>query len=397
MLEVSVTHRIDEVPQSSWDTLCGADHPFVEHAYLKLMETSGSVGPGTGWRPHHLLVHDDGRLVGAAPTYLKSDSYGEYIFDWGWAEAAMAAGLRYYPKLVVGVPFTPATGPRLLTHPEADPHVIRGALLEGLRRLQEESGASGSHLLFTLDEEAELLETLGFARRATHQYHWFNHGFADFDDFLCAFRSSARKQIRKERRRVREAGLRVELKTGAQIDEETWSVMHQLYLDTYSRKWGRPYLTKAFFEDAGAALGERSVVVTARRGTQIIGATLSFQKGKHLYGRYWGAFEPIDGLHFELCYYRLIEHAIEAQMDLFEAGAQGQHKLRRGFIPVTVHSAHRVAHPGLHDAIARFTTAERQQLPAALRAMADEVPFRRDDPRRSPRAAGTLPQTSDPR
>ncbi len=387
-LVASIVEDLAGVPAAAWDALTGDEHPFVEHAFLRLLESSESVGPGTGWQPRHVLVHDGDRLVGAAPAYRKTDSYGEYIFDWAWADAAARAGLRYYPKLVVGVPFTPATGPRLLSHPETDRDAVLGALLGGLDALETEEAASGLHCLFPLEAEAERLASAGWARRATHQYHWFNDGFRDFDDFLELFRAPARKQIRKERRRLADEALRLELRRGDAVEPEVWASLDALYRSTYDRKWGRPYLTPAFFEGAAEAIGHRALVGTARLGGRVIAATLSFEKGSSLYGRYWGTCLPLDGLHFELCYYQLIEHAIATGKTVFEAGAQGEHKLRRGFVPVVVHSAHRLAHPGLHDAIARFTRAERLGLEEALPELADSVPFRRGDPRASPRVAG---------
>lgn len=390
MLEVSALCDLNDVDPVEWDALAGAHNPFVEHAFLRLLETSKSVGPGTGWLPQHIIVRDAdaGRLVGAAPTYVKTDSYGEYIFDWSWAEAAMAAGVDYYPKIVVGVPFTPATGPRMMIDPSADQDAIGDAMVQGLSALRHEVGASGVHALFVRDHEAGFLHTRGFARRGTHQYHWHNDGYETFADFLDAFKSSARKQIRKERRRVEGAGLDIEVCRGDAVADEVWSTLHRLYLHTYSRKWGRPYLTAAFFEGAAEAIGHRALIGTARQGSRIIATTLSFEKGDNLYGRYWGAFEPIDGLHFEMCFYRLIEHAIASGKQLFEAGAQGQHKLRRGFVPVTVHSAHALEHPGLHDAVERFTRNERHALDEALEEMSQGVPFRRDQDRARPRIAG---------
>lgn len=389
VLEVLIVDGLDKVSAEAWDALVGDDNPFVEHAFLRLLETTGSVGPDTGWMPAHLLVQSDEQLVGAAPTYVKTDSYGEYIFDWAWAEAAMRAGIDYYPKLVVGVPFTPATGPRLLVHPDADTDRVSLALMKGLEKLTTVAGASGVHVLFAMDDEAERLDSAGFARRATQQYHWFNDGYGDFEDFLGAFKASARKQIRKERRRVTEAGLSIELLRGSDAEPAIWSTMSELYRSTYQRKWGRPYLTEAFFDGAAEAIGERAIIVVARAEGEVVAATLSFEKGRHLYGRYWGAFQAVDGLHFELCYYRLIEHAIATGKTLFEAGAQGQHKLRRGFVPVAVHSAHHITHPGLHDAVADFVAGERIAMHEELALLSALVPFRRDEDRARPRSAGS--------
>lgn len=373
---VEITTAIDLVASEAWDALAGTDNPFVEHAFLQLLERSGSVGSGTSWAPHHVLAVREGRLAGAAPAYLRGDSYGEYIFDWAWAEAAERAGIRYYPKLLVAVPFTPATGPRLLAHPHEDATEVRRALVAGLTALQSERGASSTHVLFCTDAEASALETLGFHRRATHQFHWRNHGYASFEDFLGAFRSSARKQVRKERRRVAEAGLTIVKKVGREISAEDWQILERLYRTTGNKKWGRPYLTPGFFSDARDTIGLRAIAVLALREGRVIAGTLSFQKGRHLFGRYWGALEDHDALHFELCYYQLLDHAIAEGLTLVEAGAQGEHKVKRGFMPVAVHSAHRFTHPGLDEGIARFLRRERAEVLAALPHWAEQGPFR---------------------
>ncbi len=388
MLEVRAVDGLDEIEPEAWDALAGSTNPFIEHRFLHLLETSDSVGPGTGWLPQHIVVEQDGQLAGAAPAYVKDDSYGEYIFDWSWAEAAAHAGLRYYPKVVVGVPFTPATGSRLLVHPDADLAQVTNALIRGLDALREAADASGIHVLFSTEAETEALADAGFAPRATHQYHWFNDDYDDFDGFLGALRSSPRKQIRKERRKVDCADVQVRLLPGSQTTEKHWDALNALYRSTYARKWGRPYLTPSFFAGAKAALGDRALVAVAERDGEVVAGTLSFEKGPNLYGRYWGAFEPIDGLHFELCYYRLIEHAIDTKKSLFEAGAQGQHKLKRGFVPVQIHSAHYLSHPDFHDAIARHLRVERAAIRPALENLATHAPYHRGDARGQPRVAG---------
>lgn len=387
-MRVETVSSLADVPAEEWDALAGDDNPFVEHAFLNLLETSGSVGPGTGWEPQHIVVYSGERLVGSAPTYVKTNSYGEYIFDWAWAQAAHRAGIRYYPKITVGVPFTPATGPRLLTHPEADCDAVRTALVSGLRATQEAAGATGIHTLFTLGDEAEFLERHGLARRTTHQYHWRNDGYETFDDFLAALRSPARKQIKRERRRVVDADIEVEVSSGADMAAVGWQTLYRLYLSTSARKWGEPYLTREFFEAAGETIGHRAVIAWARRRGRVIAATLSFEKGEHLYGRYWGAFEEVDGLHFELCYYALIEHAITTGKSLFEAGAQGEHKVKRGFVPVEVHSAHALADPHLHRAVADFLIAERRETAGIIGMIDRHSPFRNDARPRFPAVAG---------
>jgi predicted N-acyltransferase len=360
------------VEPSAWDALAGGDNPFVEHAFLRHLETSGSVGPGTGWQPAHLLARRDNQIVGAAPVYLKGHSLGEYVFDWDWADAAARAGIPYYPKLVVAVPFTPASGPRLLANEEG----VRAHLAVALQDLAGGVGASGVHVLLPRVEEVQPLAEAGFSHRLTHQYHWHNRDYGSFDEFLAALRATVRKQIRRERRRVREQGFAIELWPGNELSPGDWHTVYRLYMATGRRKWGEPYLTREFFNDARQRVGHRAVVVLARREGAIVAASLSFEKGRHLYGRYWGSFERADCLHFELCYYRLIEHAIASGKSLFEAGAQGEHKIKRGLMPVVVHSAHWFAHSGLHRAVADATAHERRTTEAMVTALAEHAPFR---------------------
>jgi predicted N-acyltransferase len=397
-VDVKVVDGLDTVDAEAWDALAGDDNPFVEHRFLHLLETSRSACAEEGWLPTHVLVEEAGELVGAAPCYLKDHSYGEYIFDWMWADAANRAGVPYYPKLSVAVPFTPATGPRLLVHPRADRTRVREALISGLDELTRQVDAHGWHVLFCTDEEGDFLEKRGLIRRATHQFHWRNDGYEDFDQFLGALKSSARKQIRRERRKVSDAGVTVELRRGDEVDPDEWDTLFRLYMATGGRKWGTPYLRRGFFEDARHKLGPRAIVVFARRGSEIIAGTLSFQKGRHVYGRYWGCFEHVDQLHFELCYYRLIEHAIAEGLVLVEAGAQGPHKLKRGFLPVVTHSAHRLAHPQLHSAIARAMKHESRMVVGEVDESQDRGPFRDDARPRHPARAGVAlsPATKPP-
>ena len=381
-MQVEIQPTLDAVDATEWDALIGDDHPFLEHAFLTLLERSKSVCASAGWAPAHILVRDGQTLIGAAPTYVRGDSYGEYIFDWAWADAAARAGLAYYPKITVAVPFTPATGPRLLVHPDADRDETRRALVAGLNALRDEVDASGVHVLFCLDEEADFLEQHGFSRRATHQFHWRNDGYSGFDSgeksFLSALRASARKQIRKERKLSYSQGLSFEIRRGNELSVEEWDVLFRLYRSTSDRKWGSPYLTKEFFSAAGQALGERSIAVLVKRGQEIVAGTLSFAKGKHLYGRYWGAFEDLDCVHFEACYYQLLDLAIADGYTLMEAGAQGPHKMKRGFLPVQTHSAHALHHPGLQHAIHNANQAEMAELTLQLEQAQREGPFRAD-------------------
>ncbi|MFO0724810.1 MAG: peptidogalycan biosysnthesis protein [Myxococcota bacterium] len=371
---IEVLSSLADVDPAEWDALDHGDNPFTEYAFLRLLETSGSVGPRTGWTPSYVVLREGGRLVGAVPAYEKSDSYGEYIFDWAFAEAAARARMRYYPKLVAAVPFTPATGGRLLCSPGLD---RRAELIEGLLELHRARQTSSVHVLFCRLAEAEALERFGFARRRTHQYHFENPGYASFEDFLSALRSEVRKQIKKERRRIAEQGVEVVQKVGEEITAEDWAALDRLYRVTGSQKWGRPYLTKAFFSGAKDTIGPRALAVFGRRQGQIIAGTLSFFKGAELFGRYWGATEAVDGLHFELCYYQLLDRAIAARMRRVEAGAQGEHKIKRGFLPAPIESAHFFEAKPLHRAAAEAFAAERADLERLLPEWQGEGPYKR--------------------
>jgi predicted N-acyltransferase len=367
------------VDAESWDALVGSDDPFVEHGFLRALETSGSVGEGTGWLPVHVTVWDGDRLVGALPLYEKDHSYGEYIFDWAWADAAMQIGIPYYPKLVSMVPVTPATGRRLLVADDAPREQVVAALLEGVFEAMEAARASSAHLLFLNDREiSEVVAAGRFHGRLTQQFHWHNDGYATFDDFLARFRSSSRKQVRRERRRVAEAGLDVRVLTGPELDDAGWRVLPRFYRDTCHRKGSYPYLSPTFFEHVRERIARRLVVAMAFRDGVPVAASINFEKGAHLYGRYWGCTEDWDMLHFELCYYRLIERAIERGMQRFEAGAQGRHKLRRGLLPSPVHSAHLMRHGLLDHAIGEYLPREAASVRRQIAELAERGPFRRE-------------------
>ncbi len=401
-LVATATDTLEHVDAEAWNALAGDNNPFTEHGFLRLLETSKSVGNNSGWTPLYVLVHDGDELVGACPTYVKMHSYGAYIFDWAWANAASQVGLDYYPKLVVGVPFTPATGPRLLTPADASEErrleiwdLLAGALLG----LMEQIGASSVHVLFCLDAEATFLADRGFFRRATHQFHWRNGtpAYDGFDTFLGQLRNSARKSIKKERRKVAESGLVIDRVKAWDFPVEELSTLYRLYRSTTDRKYGEAYLKRAFFEGLHGEGGKHGLITTARREGELVAMTLSFEKGDHLFGRYWGAFESADNLHFELCYYQLIDHALEHGRSLVEAGAQGQHKIKRGFMPVVIHSAHAIAHPGMHDAIGRAMEQEKQGLEHELELFANDGPFKLDcAPDLPPRAGIPLPAPPKP-
>ena len=377
-LQVELVSDLGGVRASQWDVLVGDDDPFAEYAFLRALETSGSVGGDSGWMPMHVLVRRGEALLGALPLYAKLHSYGEYIFDWAWAGAAERAGLSYYPKLVSMAPFTPATGRRVLMAPDADAEQVASALMAGAQAAAQEIEASSVHLLFLTEAERDLLSRHAeLMPRLSLQFHWHNAGYETFDDYLGRFRSSLRKQVRRERRQANTAGLDIHVKSGPELSSEDWHALRGFYFDTCYRRGSGPYLTKAFFGELAEHCAARVVAVLAYREGKPIAGTLNFQKGKHLYGRYWGCTEEVPALHFELCYYRLIERAIEQGLERFEAGAQGTHKLRRGLLPAAIHSAHWVRHPGLGAAVAEFLPREAEHVRDELAELAMHGPFKR--------------------
>jgi predicted N-acyltransferase len=383
-MQVELLSDVSRVDAADWDALTGADDPFVEHAFLLALEQSRSVGPGTGWRPLHVLVRQGARLVGALPLYVKDHSWGEYVFDFAWASASERAGVRYYPKLVAMAPFTPATGRRLLLAADVDAPSTVGALLEGAEEAARRVKASGLHVLFVTERERDLLLAAGgdadtaLLSRESLQFHWLNDGYASWDDYVARFRSALRKQVRRERAQALSGGVEVRVIEGEGLSKTEMHALQGFYMDTCHKRGSGPYLTPAFFELIARTHARRIVAVLAYRAGREIGGTLSFQKGAHLYGRYWGATEELPALHFECCYYRLIERAIEQRLARFEAGAQGAHKLRRGLLPAAIHSVHGLAHPGLHAAVADFLERERQALARERAELAEHGPFHRE-------------------
>ncbi len=367
---------ISAISAEDWNRLAAGKgsggNPFTRHGFLAALEQSGSVGPGTGWTPHHLVLRCNGRIIAVAPAYLKDHSFGEYVFDHGWAEAYARAGGRYYPKLLCAVPFTPVTGPRLLAEDEEGERLLANAMLMVANR----GRLSSAHVTFHQDEGAFLGES--FLERTGLQFHWFNRGYRSYDDFLGALSSRKRKALRRERREAA-AGLSFKRLTGADIQERHWDTFWRFYQDTGSRKWGRPYLTRSFFTLLGETAPESILLIFAEDAGRPIAGALNLIGGDALYGRYWGRAEDRPFLHFEVCYHQAIDFAIERGLRRVEAGAQGDHKLARGYEPVLTKSAHWIADPGFRDAVARFLNAERRQVEAELAAIAGETPFRRDD------------------
>jgi hypothetical protein len=354
-------------------------NPFITHAFLNALEASGSVGGRSGWAPAHLTVEDAaGRMVAAAPCYLKSHSQGEYVFDHAWADAYERAGGSYYPKLQVAVPFTPVTGRRLLVAADA-PQGAREALIGGLRELRKQTKTSSIHLTFPTAEDAERLAGAGFLIRNGEQFHFSCNGFATFDDFLGALASRKRKAIKRERRDALENGIAIDLLTGPSIRPEHWDAFFKFYMHTGSRKWGRPYLTRAFFDMIGATLADRVLLVMARRAGRYIAGAINFIGDDALYGRNWGAIEHHPFLHFEVCYYQAIDFALSRRLRRIEAGAQGEHKLARGYRPTLTYSAHEFADARLSRAIADYLGHERAAVERTIAHYDEYAPFRRSD------------------
>ncbi|VTZ27744.1 GNAT family N-acetyltransferase [Methylocella tundrae] len=352
-------------------------NPFLTHAFLKALETSKSVSPAAGWSSAHVLVKDaNGRLAAAAPTYLKSHSMGEYVFDFGWADAYQRAGLDYYPKLQVAAPFTPVTGRRLLLSP-GHGEAARHALIAGLRACREAVGASSIHVTFPTKADWEALGSEGFLQRTGQQFHFINKGYATFDDFLNDLASRKRKMIRRERKEALAAGVEIECLTGSDIKDEHWDAFFLFYTDTGARKWGTPYLTRAFFESIGAAMADDILLVMAKRAGRYIAGAINFLGKDALYGRNWGAIEDHPFLHFEVCYYQAIAFAISRGLSRVEAGAQGEHKLARGYGPVATYSAHEIADPRFARAIDDYLKRERLQSEMTLADYAEQTPFKK--------------------
>lgn len=352
-------------------------NPFVSHAFFAAAESSGSATPRTGWGARHLIAKLDDKIVGIVPCYLKSHSQGEYVFDRGWADAYERAGGRYYPKLQASVPFTPATGPRLLIRDGVDRERVADALAAGLRALCNATEASSVHVTFAREADAKCLAQHGFLIRNDQQFHWHNDGYKTFDDFLATLNSRHRKAIKRERREALSSGITIHWLTGDAIDEDAWDAFFTFYMETGSRKWGRPYLTRSFFSEIGDSMRKDVLLVMAKRNDRWIAGAINFIGSDTLFGRNWGAIEHHNFLHFEVCYYQAIDFAIQRGLATVEAGAQGEHKLARGYLPQTTWSAHFIADPDLRRAIADYLKRERAYVAEAGRELAAAGPFRK--------------------
>jgi predicted N-acyltransferase len=371
-----------DISAESWDALFAGGNPFTRHAFLSAMEQSGSVGEDTGWQPLHLLLEEDGELAAAAPLYLKFHSYGEFVFDWAWAEAYRRNGLAYYPKLLTAIPFSPVAGPRIGMAGDADRTALLKSVLSSVQAMAHEVAASGWHLLFPDEDLQEMLDASGLSsqllRRQDVQFHWRNADYADFDGFLASLRSSRRKNIRRERRRVQAQGVVMQRLTGRDITDEDWRGFYRCYRRTYEKRSGHGgYLTPEFFMHLLESMREHLLLVTARRGKELAGSALFLFDQERLYGRYWGALEQIDCLHFEACFYQGIEFCIERGLHLFDPGTQGEHKLMRGFEPVRTVSCHWLADARFQRALRDLLRREQRGVAAYEASAREYLPFRR--------------------
>lgn len=370
-LSLDITDAISQVDSASWDAIVG-DMPLLSHSFLNALESSGSVGDGTGWQPSHILVFNETQLVGAMPLYLKNHSYGEYVFDWAWAEAYARNGLPYYPKLLSAIPFTPITSPRLLTrHPE-----IQLLMIKALLQIMEKHQLSSAHVLFPDDDSAQAFSNAGWLKRAGVQFRWQNAGFESFDGFLTTLSHDKRKKIRQERNRITASGVVCKRIKGADISPEQWEFFYRCYENTYFEHRSTPYLTLPFFQQIGRTMPQNILLVLAYVEDKPVAAALNIYDKATLYGRYWGALQYVANLHFELCYYQAQEFCIAENIEYFEGGAQGEHKLARGFKPRPTCSYHKIAHPDFARAIEDFVQQESQGMAAYTNELEERAPFK---------------------
>ena len=381
-ITLEAVSSISQITADEWDSCANFDgsyNPFVSHAFFAALETSGSAVARTGWAPRHLIARMAGKVVGVVPCYLKNHSQGEYVFDHGWADAYERAGGSYYPKLQATVPFTPATGPRLLVRPSDDAARVRETLAAGLIALCGATQASSVHVTFAREDESAFLAKQGFLQRTDQQFHWRNESYGSFEDFLATLASRHRKAIRRERRDALANGITIHPLTGNDITPDAWDAFFEFYMETGSRKWGRPYLTRAFYTMVGETMANDVLLVMAKRDGKWIAGAINFIGSDTLFGRNWGAVEHHPFLHFEVCYYQAIDFAIRRGLKRVEAGAQGEHKIARGYLPQTTYSAHYIADPSLRRAIRDYLARERTYVQEAVRELTEAGPFRKAD------------------
>lgn len=378
---IRIIHSLDQIKAEDWNACAlnedNAHNPFISHAFLSALEDSGCATAQTGWQAQHIVIENDqGRIDGIMPLYLKNNSYGEYVFDHAWANAYQQAGGHYYPKLQSSVPFSPITTPKLLVHPEANDTAIQHLLIEAAISLAHTHGVSSLHVTFAPETEWHLMEDQGFLRRQDQQFHWINQGYENFDTFLEDLSSRKRKNIRKERQKALENGISIQILSGRDITEDHWDAYFRFYLDTSNRKWGQPYLNRQFFSLIGARMAENIILILCEREGRTIAGALNLKSDDTLYGRYWGAVENHPFLHFEVCYYQAIDYAIRQGLKKVEAGAQGEHKLARGYRPTPTYSAHWIANPSFRDALHHYLEQERTAVKGDLEFLERFTPFK---------------------
>lgn len=377
-MHIELTESLDSVDAASWNQLGVDSNPFLRHEFLAALEHTGCVGEGTAWRPHHLLLKDGESLIGAVPLYLKYDSYGEYIFDWAWANAYQQHGLSYYPKLVSAVPFTPVTGPRILGRPDYPSETIQAQLVEAALALAQSLEVSSLHWLFTPESETRLLQRYGHLERTGYQFHWANNNYKSFDEFLSTFSSSKRKKVRRERRHVSDAGISMQIVKGKDVSEALWQQFYKFYRSTIECRGAIPYLNIDFFNEIGRTMPGNIVIVLASHDDRYVAGALNLRGTNTLFGRYWGSLAEFNSLHFETCYYRAIDYCIQQRLTRFEAGAQGEHKLSRGFLPTRTYSAHWLKHPEFYQAISDFLEREQHGVDDYMEMLQRHSPYKNE-------------------
>ena len=403
-LSIRIASSIGAFTRDEWDQFSGTSrkncetpyNPFVSFDFLSIVEESGCAVRKTGWQSHHLRLETaDGALLGAVPCYVKSHSQGEYVFDHGWADAFERAGGSYYPKLQASVPFTPATGPRLLVSRNADATAVKPVLAEGLKQVADRVGVSSAHVTFAEDRDMAALEGAGFLRRTDQQFHFFNEGYSTYDEFLATLASRKRKALKKERREALSSGIEIDWLTGSDLTEKVWDDFFAFYMDTGGRKWGRPYLNRKFFSLVGERMADDVLLVMAKRNGRYIAGAINFIGSHTLYGRNWGCIEDHPFLHFEVCYHQAIDFAIAKGLKVVEAGAQGEHKLARGYRPVTTQSAHFIAHAGLRSAIEDYLKRERREVARMSEYLDEHGPFRKGELQQADTFGPSEPRSSN--
>ncbi len=384
-LEIKIHQKISEIGKSDWNHCANPEgetyNPFLDYNFLAALEESGSVALETGWGAQHLSATDaqTEKILGVMPLYLKAHSQGEYIFDHGWADAFQRAGGQYYPKLLCAIPFTPARGRRILTAPDAPQASVQTALIKAAQERAEKLGLSSLHLNFVTQKEWQTLGDAGFLLRTDQQFHWLNDGYKSFDDFLCVLTSRKRKNLKRERQKALENGLVIEWKTGADLTETHWEAFYSFYLDTANRKWGQAYLTRAFFSQIQKTMADKTLLIMVKQEDRYIAGALNFIGADTLFGRHWGCIQEHPFLHFECCYYQAIEFAIAKGLKRVEAGAQGPHKLARGYVPTRIYSAHYIPHLGFRAAVENYLEQERQYVENDLKLLTQHIPFKQQD------------------